>query len=66
MDHFNADILIIGAGGARPKSCNAIAAAEADPGPTVALVSKVYPMENFFDVVHDMHEGKLARGVITF
>ena len=31
-----------------------------------SMVSKVYPMENFFDVVHDMHEGKLARGVITF
>ena len=30
------------------------------------MVSQVYPMENFFDVVHDMHEGKLARGVITF
>ena len=30
------------------------------------MVSKVYPMENFFDVVEDMHEGKLARGVITF
>ena len=31
-----------------------------------SMVSKVYPMENFFDVVHDMHDGKLARGVITF
>jgi Zn-dependent alcohol dehydrogenase len=30
------------------------------------MVSQTYPMENFFDVVHDMHEGKLARGVITF
>ena len=31
-----------------------------------SMVSKTYPMENFFDVVHDMHEGKLARGVLTF
>jgi Zn-dependent alcohol dehydrogenase len=30
------------------------------------MVSKIYPMENFFDVVEDMHQGKLARGVITF
>ena len=30
------------------------------------MVSQTYPMENFFDVVHDMHDGKLARGVITF
>ncbi len=30
------------------------------------MVSKVYPMENFFDVVEDMHHGRLARGVITF
>jgi S-(hydroxymethyl)glutathione dehydrogenase/alcohol dehydrogenase len=30
------------------------------------MVSQTYPMEHFFDVVHDMHEGKLARGVITF
>ena len=31
-----------------------------------SMVSKTYPMESFFDVVHDMHEGKLARGVLTF
>ena len=31
-----------------------------------SMVSQTYPMENFFDVVHDMHEGKLARGVLTF
>jgi Zn-dependent alcohol dehydrogenase len=31
-----------------------------------SMVSKTYPMENFFDVVHDMHDGKLARGVLTF
>ncbi|HEX7096321.1 MAG TPA: zinc-binding dehydrogenase, partial [Acidimicrobiales bacterium] len=31
-----------------------------------SMVSKTYPMEKFFDVVHDMHEGKLARGVLTF
>jgi Zn-dependent alcohol dehydrogenase len=30
------------------------------------MVSKTYPMEDFFSVVDDMHEGKLARGVITF
>jgi Zn-dependent alcohol dehydrogenase len=31
-----------------------------------SMVSKTYPMENFFEVVQDMHEGKLARGVLTF
>lgn len=31
-----------------------------------SMVSQVYPMERFFDVVHDMHEGKLARGVLTY
>jgi Zn-dependent alcohol dehydrogenase len=31
-----------------------------------SMVSQTYPMEEFFSVVHDMHEGKLARGVITF
>ena len=31
-----------------------------------SMVSKTYPMENFFDVVEDMHEGTLARGVLTF
>ena len=41
MDHFHADILIIGAGGAGLRA--AIAAAEADPALTIALVSKVYP-----------------------
>ena len=30
------------------------------------MVSKTYPMEDFFTVVEDMHEGKLARGVLTF
>jgi S-(hydroxymethyl)glutathione dehydrogenase/alcohol dehydrogenase len=31
-----------------------------------SMVTQTYPMENFSDVVHDMHEGKLARGVLTF
>jgi S-(hydroxymethyl)glutathione dehydrogenase/alcohol dehydrogenase len=31
-----------------------------------SMVSKTYPMESFHDVVHDMHDGKLARGVLTF
>jgi S-(hydroxymethyl)glutathione dehydrogenase/alcohol dehydrogenase len=30
------------------------------------LVSATYPMEDFTSVVADMHEGKLARGVLTF
>jgi Zn-dependent alcohol dehydrogenase len=30
------------------------------------LVSATYPMENFADVVHDMHSGSIARGVLTF
>jgi Zn-dependent alcohol dehydrogenase len=31
-----------------------------------SMVSKTYPMEDFFEVVEDMHQGKLARGVLTF
>ena len=31
-----------------------------------SMVSQTYPMADFFDVVHDMHEGKLARGVLVF
>ena len=31
-----------------------------------SMVSKTYPMEGFFDVVHDLHEGALARGVLVF
>ena len=30
------------------------------------LVTRQYPLESFHDAVHDMHEGKLARGVLTF
>jgi S-(hydroxymethyl)glutathione dehydrogenase/alcohol dehydrogenase len=30
------------------------------------LVSATYPLEGFQQVVDDMHEGKLARGVLTF
>ncbi|MBB4197741.1 fumarate reductase (quinol) flavoprotein subunit [Rhodoblastus sphagnicola] len=44
MDHFEADILIVGAGGAGLRA--AIAAAEADPSLKIALVSKVLPMRS--------------------
>ncbi|RBP05069.1 succinate dehydrogenase subunit A [Roseiarcus fermentans] len=44
MDHFDADVLIVGAGGAGLRA--AIAVAEADPSLTVALVSKVLPMRS--------------------
>jgi fumarate reductase flavoprotein subunit len=44
MEHFDADILILGAGGAGLRA--AIAAAEAAPDLTIALVSKVYPMRS--------------------
>ena len=44
MEVFEADIAIIGAGGAGLRS--AIAAAEADPALKIALVSKVYPMRS--------------------
>jgi S-(hydroxymethyl)glutathione dehydrogenase/alcohol dehydrogenase len=30
------------------------------------LVTQTYPLEDFQTVVDDMHEGKLARGVLTF
>ena len=44
MEAFNADIAIIGAGGAGLRA--AIAIAEADPTLSIALVSKVYPMRS--------------------
>ena len=44
MDYFDADILILGAGGAGLRA--AIAAAQSAPDMTVALVSKVYPMRS--------------------
>ncbi|WP_140921525.1 fumarate reductase (quinol) flavoprotein subunit [Limnobaculum xujianqingii] len=44
MQTFNADIAIIGAGGGGLRA--AIAAAEANPNSTIALISKVYPMRS--------------------
>jgi fumarate reductase flavoprotein subunit len=44
MNHFDADILILGAGGAGLRA--AIAAAQSAPEMTIALVSKVYPMRS--------------------
>jgi fumarate reductase flavoprotein subunit len=44
MHYFDADILILGAGGAGLRA--AIAAAESAPEMTIALVSKVYPMRS--------------------
>jgi fumarate reductase flavoprotein subunit len=44
MDQVNTDIIIIGAGGGGLRA--AIAAAEANPGLDIALVSKVYPMRS--------------------
>jgi fumarate reductase flavoprotein subunit len=44
MDVINADIAIVGAGGAGLRA--AIAAAEADPKMNIVLISKVYPMRS--------------------
>ena len=44
MDKYSADIAIIGGGGAGLRA--AIAAAEADPSPAIALVSQAYPMRS--------------------
>ena len=44
MEHFDADIVVLGAGGAGLRA--AIAAAEFAPNMTIALVSKVYPMRS--------------------
>ena len=44
METFQADVAIIGAGGAGLRA--AIAVAEANPALRVALVSKVYPMRS--------------------
>ncbi|QMV53286.1 fumarate reductase (quinol) flavoprotein subunit [Ewingella americana] len=44
MQTFNADIVIVGAGGAGLRA--AIAATEANPSLNIALISKVYPMRS--------------------
>src|SRR5450631_1178981 len=44
MDTVDVDVVIIGGGGAGLRA--AIAAAASDPAPTIALVSKVYPMRS--------------------
>ena len=44
MERINADVIIVGAGGAGLRA--AIAIAESDPGLEVALISKVYPMRS--------------------
>ena len=44
MEHFDADVLIVGAGGAGLRA--AITAAQADPSLKIALVSKVLPMRS--------------------
>lgn len=44
MEKFNADVAIVGAGGAGLRA--AIALAEADPKLRIALISKVYPMRS--------------------
>jgi fumarate reductase flavoprotein subunit len=44
VEDFEADIVIVGGGGAGLRA--AIAAAEAEPGLSIALVSKVYPMRS--------------------
>jgi fumarate reductase flavoprotein subunit len=44
LENFEVDVVIVGAGGAGLRA--AIAAAEADPGLKIALVSKVYPMRS--------------------
>ncbi|AFH19442.1 hypothetical protein KO11_22410 [Escherichia coli KO11FL] len=44
MQTFQADLAIVGAGGAGLRA--AIAAAQANPNAKIALISKVYPMRS--------------------
>ncbi|MGK2925005.1 MAG: fumarate reductase (quinol) flavoprotein subunit [Lysobacterales bacterium] len=44
MERINADVVIVGAGGAGLRA--AIAIAQSDPGLEIALISKVYPMRS--------------------
>jgi S-(hydroxymethyl)glutathione dehydrogenase/alcohol dehydrogenase len=30
-----------------------------------ALVTAVYPLERYADAIHDLHEGRIARGVFA-
>ncbi len=46
MEIFKSDVAIVGAGGGGAGLRAAIAAVEADPSATVALISKVYPMRS--------------------
>lgn len=59
MEHFDADILILGAGGAGLRA--AIAAAEAASDLAIALVSKVYPMRS-----HTVAAEGGSAGVVQF
>jgi len=44
MKHIQADIIIVGAGGAGLRA--SIAIADSNPGLKIALISKVYPMRS--------------------
>ena len=54
MQTFQADLAIIGAGGAGLRA--AIAAAQANPNAKIALISKVYPMRSH-TVAADLRQG---------
>ncbi len=61
MQTFQADLAIIGAGGAGLRA--AIAAAQANPNAKIALISKVYPMRSHTVAAEGVQP--LSPGIMT-
>ena len=63
MEIYEADVAIVGAGGAGLRA--AIAAASADPSLKIALISKVYPMRSHTVAAEDAFAAAGKRPTLT-
>ncbi len=63
MQTFQADLAIVGAGGAGLRA--AIAAAQANPNAKIALISKVYPMRSHTVAAAEGAPPPLSRRIMT-